>query len=101
MVPLIRVLEAPPPKPKNSVNEDSELDDDENDRKVCPDSRTNFIIVRLIYTSLCDAILYMYCIHVDQMHMKRIIYMYVFMYTCMLYIICVDCYSFFFVCVCV
>ena len=46
MVPLIRVLEAPPPKPKNSVNEDSELDDDENDRKVCPDFRTNFIIVR-------------------------------------------------------
>ena len=34
MVPLIRVLEAP--KPKVSVNEDSELDDEETERKVSP-----------------------------------------------------------------
>lgn len=31
MVPLIRVLEAPPPKPKSSVTDDFELDDDEEE----------------------------------------------------------------------
>ncbi len=34
MVPLIRVLEAPPSKPKVSVTDDSELDEDNGDRKV-------------------------------------------------------------------
>lgn len=44
MVPLIRVLEAP--KPKVSVNEDSELDDDSNDRRV---RRASKVVVDFVY----------------------------------------------------
>ena len=66
MVPLIRVLEAPPPKPKSSINDETELEEEEGDDTKQVRYMYMYITTSIhvhVYACTCTKYMYMCTVH--------------------------------------